>query len=152
MRQGSPSFAAFKPAFWRQKNENKNDDTQNIPLPAAAFVVPEKQFLQCCKHLFKAILCQIQQTMGRPGKRRRNILTSRKSCVNEVDLSLQLHHGCGFNYMTVAHLYDPSAHCCSLRIVRDHNDGLIEAVVQLLKHIQNECRAFRIKVSGRFVC
>ncbi len=40
--------------------------------------------------------------------------------------------------MAVAHLYYVSAHCCGFRVMSDHNDGLIEPVIQLLKHIQHE--------------
>jgi len=53
--------------------------------------------------------------------------------------------------MTVTHLYDPSAHCCGFRIVRDHDDGLIEAVVKLLKHVENQRRILGIKVTSRLI-
>jgi hypothetical protein len=40
--------------------------------------------------------------------------------------------------MTVAHLYDAFAHGRGLRVVSDHYDGLIEAVIQLLKHVKDQ--------------
>jgi hypothetical protein len=43
MRHGGPSFATFKPAFWRQKDKNQNNNAQNIPLPTAPGVIPKKQ-------------------------------------------------------------------------------------------------------------
>jgi hypothetical protein len=56
-----------------------------------------------------------------------------------------------FNNVTVTHLYYSSAHCCGFRIVSDHDDRLIEPVIQFLKHIENERGVFRIEVSGGFV-
>jgi hypothetical protein len=47
MRRISGQFAACKPAFWCQKNENQNNHTQEIPLPRVSRVIPEKDLLQC---------------------------------------------------------------------------------------------------------
>ena len=38
----------------------------------------------------------------------------------------------------IAHLYDPLTHGRSFRIVSDHDDGLIEPVVQLLEHVKDK--------------
>ena len=56
-----------------------------------------------------------------------------------------------FDNMAITHLHDPLAHRGGLRIVRDHDDRLIEAVIQLLKHVKDECRVFRVQIPGRFV-
>ena len=40
--------------------------------------------------------------------------------------------------MTVAHLNDAFAHRGGLRVVSDHDDGLIEPVIQLLEHVKDE--------------
>jgi hypothetical protein len=46
MRHADPPFATFKPAFWRQKDKNQNDNTQNVPLPTAPGVIPKKYLFQ----------------------------------------------------------------------------------------------------------
>ena len=46
MRARNPSFAAFEPAFWRQKDENQNDNAQSIPLPSVSGVIPEEQLFE----------------------------------------------------------------------------------------------------------
>ena len=43
-----------------------------------------------------------------------------------------------FDDVTVAHLYDPLTHSRGFRVVSDHDDGLVEAVIQLLKHVKDE--------------
>src|SRR5690348_2812870 len=51
----SGPFAALKPPFWCQKNENQNDYTQKIPLPGVPCVVPKEDLLQCgsqASHVF----------------------------------------------------------------------------------------------------
>jgi hypothetical protein len=53
--------------------------------------------------------------------------------------------------MTVAHLYYSSAHCCSFRIVSNHDDRLIEAVVELLKHVQYDFGILGIQISSWLV-
>ncbi len=53
--------------------------------------------------------------------------------------------------MTVTHLYYPSAHCCGFRVVGDHDDGLIEAIIQFLKHIQNDLGILGIQVPRGFI-
>lgn len=73
-----------------------------------------------------------------PNKISWGILACARSPVNLLLSRLQL-NTCGrFDYVAVAHLYYMSAHCCGFRVMSDHNDGLIEAVIQLLKHIQHE--------------
>lgn len=42
MRRGGLPFATFKPAFWRQKDENQNDNAEDVPLPTAPGVIPKK--------------------------------------------------------------------------------------------------------------
>ena len=43
-----------------------------------------------------------------------------------------------FNDVPVSHLYDTFTHRRSFRIVGDHDDGLIESVVQLLEHVKDK--------------
>ena len=43
-----------------------------------------------------------------------------------------------FDDVPVAHLYDPLTHGRGFRVVSDHDDGLVEAVIQLLKHVKDE--------------
>src|SRR5919205_373641 len=64
---------------------------------------------------------------------------------------LYLYTGPGGNDLSVAHLYDAAAHGGRLRVVRDHDDGLVEAVVHLLKHVQDDCRIFGVEVPRRLV-
>ena len=49
--------------------------------------------------------------------------------------------------MPVAHLYYVSAHCCGFRVVSDHDDGLIKAVIQLLKHVEDEGGILGIQIA-----
>ena len=42
------------------------------------------------------------------------------------------------NNVPITHLHDAFTHGRRLRIVSDHDDGLIEAVVQLLKHVKDK--------------
>lgn len=51
MRIGASPFAVFKPAFWRQKDENENNNAQDIPLPGVSGVIPKKQLSQCAQHV-----------------------------------------------------------------------------------------------------
>ena len=60
------------------------------------------------------------------------ILSPQKDHVNRMLASLQLNAGCRFNNVTVAHSNYVSAHCCGFGIVSDHDDRLVEAIVQLL--------------------
>src|SRR5918912_50632 len=57
----------------------------------------------------------------------------------------------GGNDLAVAHVDDAAAHGGGLRVVRDHDDGLVEAVVHLLKHVQDDGGVLRIEVAGRLV-
>jgi hypothetical protein len=51
MRHSGPPFAIFKPAFWGQKDKNQDDQTQPIPLPGVAGIVPKKQLFENRKQL-----------------------------------------------------------------------------------------------------
>ena len=53
--------------------------------------------------------------------------------------------------MTVAHLYYVSAHCCGFGVMSDHDDGLIEPVIQFLKHVEDEGGILGIKIAGWLV-
>src|SRR6187200_55975 len=64
---------------------------------------------------------------------------------------LHLNANGGLDDVTVTHLHYSSAHCCSFRIMSNHHYCLIEAVVQLLKHIEHEGRILGVQVSGRLV-
>src|SRR5713226_1972494 len=55
------------------------------------------------------------------------------------------------DYVTIAHLDDATRSIGRFGIVSDHDDGLIEAAVQFLKHLQNDGRVLRIEVAGWFV-
>ena len=55
------------------------------------------------------------------------------------------------NNMTVTHLYYSSAHCCGFRVVSNHDDGLIETVIQFLKHIKDKRGVLRVQISCGFV-
>src|SRR5918912_1429632 len=58
----------------------------------------------------------------------------------------------GGNDLAVAHLDDAAAHGGGLRVVRDHDDGLVEAVVHLLEHVEHDGRVLRVQVAGGLVC
>jgi hypothetical protein len=45
MRESKLPFAAFKPAFGRQKNKNQDHDAQDVPLPGIARISPKEDFL-----------------------------------------------------------------------------------------------------------
>ena len=50
------SFAAKKPRFWCQKDEDQKDHTQKVPLPGVSRVIPEENLLKCgeqASHVFK---------------------------------------------------------------------------------------------------
>src|ERR1044072_9430835 len=66
-------------------------------------------------------------------------------------LALYLYTRGGGNDLAVAHLDDAAAHGGGLRVVRDHDDGLVEAVVHLLKHVQDDGGVLAVEVSGRLV-
>src|ERR1043165_3879871 len=66
-------------------------------------------------------------------------------------LALYLYTRGGGNDLAVAHLDDAAAHGGGLRVVRDHDDGLVEAVVHLLKHVQDDGRVLAVEVAGRLV-
>ena len=51
---------------------------------------------------------------------------------------LQPNGGGLFHDVAVAHLYDAFAHGRGLGVVSDHNDGLIEPVIQLLEHVKDQ--------------
>src|SRR5712691_211101 len=55
------------------------------------------------------------------------------------------------DYVTIPHLNDSTRSIGRFGIVSDHDDGLIEAAVQFLKHLQNDGRVLRIEVAGWFV-
>ena len=55
---------------------------------------------------------------------------------------LQPGGGWFFDDMTVAHLHDTAAHCCRFRIVSDHDDRLVKAVIQFLEHVKDESGVF----------
>src|SRR5437763_5043721 len=65
--------------------------------------------------------------------------------------ALYLYARGGGNDLAVAHLADAAAHGGGLRVVRDHDDGLVEAVVHLLKHVQDDGRVLRVEVARRLV-
>src|ERR1043165_6542371 len=66
-------------------------------------------------------------------------------------LALYLYTRDGGNDLAVAHLDDAAAHGGGLRVVRDHDDGLVEAVVHLLKHVQDDGRVLAVEVARRLV-
>src|SRR5215213_3344185 len=53
--------------------------------------------------------------------------------------------------LPVAHLYDITAHGGGLRVMGDHNDGLIEPEVQLLKHVEDYRRVLGIEIARGLV-
>ncbi len=53
--------------------------------------------------------------------------------------------------MTIAHLYYALTHCRGFGVVSDHYYRLVEAVIQFLKHVEDERGVLGIQVSGRFV-
>src|SRR5438067_1558208 len=65
--------------------------------------------------------------------------------------ALYLYTRGGGNDLAVAHLDDAAAHGGGLRVVRDHDDGLVEAVVHLLKHVQDDGRVLGVEVPRRLV-
>ena len=71
----------------------------------------------------------------------------RGSFVIPVDDVLQGH----LDDMTVAHVDRPRANGCGFRVVRDHDDRLIELLIEPLEHIQNDLRILGIEVPGRLV-
>ena len=44
----------------------------------------------------------------------------------------------GLYDVTITHLHDSFTHRGSFRIVSDHDDGLIEPIIKLLKHVEDE--------------
>src|SRR5437763_3291349 len=65
--------------------------------------------------------------------------------------ALYLYTRGGGNDLAVAHLDDASAHGGGLRVVRDHDDGLVEAVVHLLKHVEDDGRVLGVEVARGLV-
>ena len=53
--------------------------------------------------------------------------------------------------MSIAHLDDALAGSGCFGIVRNHDHRLIEPIIQLAKHLQDQSRIFRVKISGGFV-
>ena len=53
--------------------------------------------------------------------------------------------------MPVTHLDRPRTHCRSLRVMRDHNDRLIEFLVKLAKHLKHDRRIFSVEITCRLV-
>jgi hypothetical protein len=51
---------------------------------------------------------------------------------------LEANDGGLFDDMAIAHLYDAFAHGRGLGIVSDHDDCLVEPVIQLLEHVKDE--------------
>src|ERR687889_305039 len=64
---------------------------------------------------------------------------------------LYLYSRGGGNDLAVAHLDNAAAHGGGLGVVGDHDDGLVEAVVHLLEHVEDDGRVLRVEVSGRLV-
>src|SRR5215213_8835117 len=60
--------------------------------------------------------------------------------------ALYLYARAGGNNLAVAHLDDAAAHGGGLRVVRDHDDGLVEAVVQFLKHVEHDGGVLGVEV------
>src|SRR6185503_20688297 len=60
------------------------------------------------------------------------------SPVYTFDAALEPDGGGLLHDVPIAHLYDPLTHRRSLRVVGNHDDGLIEAVIQLLEHVEDE--------------
>src|SRR5436190_15394182 len=57
----------------------------------------------------------------------------------------------GSDNVSVAHLDDALTRRGCFRVVSNHDDGLIEAIIQLSEHFQDQSRILSIEVSGRFV-
>src|ERR687885_589567 len=71
--------------------------------------------------------------------------------LSPITAALYLYTRGGGNDLAVAHLDDAAAHGGGLRVVRDHDDGLVEAVVHLLKHVQDDGGVLGVEVAGRLV-
>ena len=59
--------------------------------------------------------------------------------------------GVALDDVTIAHLDDPLAGSGCFGIVCNHYDRLIETIIQLAKHLQNQFGILRIEISGWFV-
>ncbi len=127
MRPCGPEFACLEPAVRRQEDEGQYERAQNVVLPCAAPIGPEKKLLESSQ---KVTHCPNYTEVSdeRPEVSTLPLLTH---------MSEQYAAGRIYD-PAVAHLYNASAHGRRLRVVRNHDDGLIEAVVQLLKHVKDE--------------
>src|SRR5581483_946678 len=106
---------------------------QNIPLPRGARIIPEGDFLGGVRN----------ESHNEPAPQ----LSA--ECDYFVE---QICCGRGpSDDVTVTHLDDALAGSGCFRIVGNHDDGLIESVVQLAKHFQDEFRVLSIKISCRLV-
>src|ERR1051325_2840792 len=66
-------------------------------------------------------------------------------------MTLHLHVPRRLDDLPVAHLYDMTAHGGGLGVMRDHDDGLVEAEVQFLEHVKDDRRVFGIEIARRLV-
>jgi len=107
-------------------------------LPGVSRVIPEEDLLQCgekASHVFKLASKQPREAWLAGLM---DFIT--KTQTYDQTIVVRLQPGCGWllDDVAVAHLHDTPAHCCRFRIVSDHDDRLIEAVIQLLEHVKNE--------------
>ena len=56
-----------------------------------------------------------------------------------------------FDDVAIPHLDYATTHGCSLRIVGDHYDRLVKAVVQLLEHVKDQSGVLGVEITGRFI-
>src|ERR687885_286929 len=71
--------------------------------------------------------------------------------LSPITPALYLYTRGGGNDLAVAHLDDAAAHGGGLRVVGDHDDGLVEAVVHLLEHVEDDGGVLGVEVSGGLV-
>ena len=103
-------------------------------MPGVSCVIPEEDLLKCGYQASHVIELASKQPRE-PRLEGRLILHCREAIAN---CQLKPDSRGLFHDVAVAHLHDAFTHSRGLRVMRDHDDGLIEPVIQLLKHVKDE--------------